>query len=526
MKIVDRIWFDIMSINKRSIVLSLFLTFICFSCSGADVVNLPGPERGTSELPDIFFVVIDSLRADHLGFYGYQRNTSPFLDSVAKQSLVFEKAYSASTYTCESVSAILMGRYPSSTSWSTGWRAQIDPTVTTLPDVLKNHGYTTLFFTDHPALEESMFGKGFHYVKRLTKEFGLSGNGVKLIEEILKYVNTLETNTPLFIYVHIYDPHEPYEPPPSYYLRFENKIYSNPLRLYDEIRFHLPDLVQQGFGPGEARFEDLVLRYDAEIAHTDDSIKTMYSSIKKLRSDRNSIWVITADHGEEFLDHGFVEHAWRLYLETIRVPLIIHAPYLSLEMKRVEQEVSLVDLFPTLLLMVGISWLDPKWDGIALPIRDWYQGKKQETVSGRVIFSELYLPSRTIGRSLVRNGWQYLNWQQWLTWQQCSEYAQKQRQLREEYLNGNRQPRPFCADPEYEELLIPDEKGFPSKSVDKAQHIDMWDYFRKEWKKWCLTRPEMKTDKEKLELNPPSKDEGTQEITPDEVMKIQHGGYF
>jgi len=510
----------------KSILLIFFLSSFCFECSRADVVSPPNINNGNYVSPDIFFIVIDALRADHLGVYGYHRNTSPFIDEIAKQSLIFEKAYSASTYTCESVSAILMGRYPSSTPWSTGWRAQIDPTVVTLPEALKNQGYTTLLFTDHPALEEQMFGKGFDYVKVLTKQFGISGNGVKLVEEILKYINTLEKEKPIFIYVHIYDPHEPYEPPPSYYLRFDNKIYPKPLRLYDEIRFHLPELVQQGFGPGEERFEDLVLRYDAEIALTDDCVKTLYHSLQKLRANRNAIWLFTADHGEEFLDHNFLEHAWRLYLETIHVPLIVHAPYISSQSQSIEEEVSLIDMFPTLLRMLGISWTDPQWDGMALPLTDWWKGEKKELPQERIIFSELYLPSRTIGRSLIKKGWQYLNWQQWLTWQECSEYAQKQKQLREEYISGKRQPRSFCIEPEFEELFIPNEKGFPQKLADKTQHTEMWNYFKKEWEKWCSSRPVMKTDKEKLELNPPPQEEPKGEMSSEEKEKITSGGYF
>ncbi|MGC9053178.1 MAG: sulfatase [Candidatus Hydrogenedens sp.] len=505
-------------------VLILFLSFFCFECSRADAPLSSNINNGTVS-PDIFFIVVDSLRADHLGVYGYHRNTCPFIDEIAQQSLIFEKAYSASTYTCESVSAILMGRYPSSTPWSTGWRAQIDPSVTTLSEILKNQGYTMLLFTDHPALEEQMFGKGFDYIKVLTRQFGISGNGVKLVEEILKYINTLDNNKPLFMYVHIYDPHEPYDPPPSYYLRFEDRIYSKPLRLYDEIRFHLPELVQQGFGPGDVRFEDLVLRYDAEIALTDDCIKTLYNSLKKLRANRNAIWLFTADHGEEFLDHGFLEHAWRLYLETIHVPLIIHAPYINSQMRRIDEEVSLVDMFPTLLMFLGITWTDPQWDGIALPLLDWWKGEKKKLPQERIIFSELYLPSRTIGRSLIKKGWQYLNWQQWLTWQECSEYAQKQKQLREEYINGKRQPCSFCAEPEFEELLTPNEKGFPQKSVDKTQHTEMWNYFNQEWKKWCSSRPVMKTDKEKLEINPPQERQ-KEEMSSEEKEKITSGGYF
>ncbi|MCA1901782.1 MAG: sulfatase [Candidatus Hydrogenedens sp.] len=514
-------------------VLLVYLFVSIFGCSDvSQSANLITPSKTSlNSYPDIFVIVIDALRADHLGVYGYTRDTSPFLDQLSEQSLIFSRAYAPSTFTRESVSAILTGRYPSSNPWGTGWRAQVSPDITTISEVFKQNGYETFLFTDQPALESYMYGKGFNHVEVLTSDYGLSGNGPRLVEQLLKTINNINSDLPIFAYIHFYDPHDPYEPPPSYYLRFKDKIYQRPLRVYDDIRFHLNELVQQGFGSGDPRFDDLIVRYDAEIALSDDCIKTLYRSIEKLRSGKKSVWVVTADHGEEFLDHGFVEHAWHLYFETIRVPLIIHAPFIGIKKRWVHSETSLVDLFPTLITLAGFNYIDKGWDGISLPVADLLSGENVPEIGNRIIFSELYLPTRTIGRSLIQDGWQYLNWQQWLTWQECVEYAQKQKQLRDEYDKGIRHPIPFCGETKFEELIAPNDKGFPSTFVPVTEQEERWRMFREAWRKWCANRPEPISDHEKMRLNPPpvkseNQKEADSPITPQIQDSINNSGYF
>ncbi len=475
----------------RFYVVVLLLLFALFTNDGESEASL-----SASKLPDVFVIVIDALRADHVGAYHYKRDTTPFIDTLAEKGIVFERAYSPSSFTRESVSALFMGRYPSSTPWSMGWMAQVDPEVKTMAECFMENGYYTVFCTDQPALEPEMFGKGFNLVEYYTDQYNTSGNGDKIAENLIKKVSELTSEVPLFVYMHFYDPHSPYEPYPSFYLRFADRIFLAPLRLYDEVRFNLPKLVEQGFGPGEPRFEDLVLRYDAEIAMVDESVRRVYESISRLRKGREILWIITADHGEEFLEHGFVEHAWRLYLESIHIPLIINLSPGSNVGIRIPDEVSLVDIFPTLTKYLNFSFNDG-WDGVALPLNEWLKGKKEPQGVDRVIISEINIPTRNIGMSLIKGGWQYLCWQKWLTWEECSEYASKQGALREELFQGGLEFPKFCSQPVYEEFIGPDENGYPRKSVSFKDNEVVFLRLREIMKDWCSKRPGMKSDIEK-----------------------------
>ncbi len=488
-------------------------------------------------LPDVFIVVVDALRADHVGAYGYHRNTTPFIDTIAEKALVFTRAYASSSFTRESVSALFTGRYPSSTPWSMGWMAQVDPEVKTIAEVFAENGYQTILCTDQPALEPEMFGKGFNIVEYYTDKYETSGNGDKIVESLLKKVSELKEDKPLFVYLHFYDPHAPYEPSASFYLRFSDKIYPAPLRLHDEVRFNLPKLIEQGFGPGEERFEDLVLRYDAEIAMVDESIKKLYESISKLRKDRETLWIFTADHGEEFLEHGFVEHAWRLYFESIHIPLIIsHSPY-TCKRINIPDEVSLVDLFPSIVTHLNLPFSD-HWDGIALPLKEWMKGEKNPLQTNGKSISELNIPTRTVGISLIKDGWQYLCWQKWLTWQECSEYASKQGELREMYFQGKLSAPKFCSQPVYEELISPDENGYPKNFTSPENNKEILIKLKDTMREWCSKRPEMKTDIEKKKItdelkqkrkvpttniNPSEKSPETKE---EEFDPLKHAGYL
>ncbi|MCX8063560.1 MAG: sulfatase [Candidatus Hydrogenedentes bacterium] len=487
--------------------------------------------------PDIFIVAIDSLRADHVGTYGYHRNTTPFIDLIAKRGLVFEKAYSPSSFTRESVCALFTGKYPSSTSWGTGWMAQIDPGVSPLSECLSSSGYQTFLYTDNPVLVPEIFGRGFQFVEYYTDVYDKSGNGDKLVEKFIGEVSKAEQSKPIFVYFHFYDPHHPYDPAPSYYLSFANRVYPNPLSLYKDVRPNLPQLVKQGFGPGEERFEDLVLRYDAEILMVDHSVKKLYESVAKLRNNRKAIWIITADHGEEFLDHGFVEHAWRLYLESIHVPLILHITSEELNGRRIKDEVSLVDIYPTLVNFLSLQCRN-SWEGLVLPLEDWIKGGEKSLSADRVIISELIMPTRTIGVSFIKNGWQYLCWYKWLTVEQSSEYSKIQKELITAYEKGEFSYPIYCSDPiVYEEFISPDEKGYPKNFITFDSNKTVLSELFKFRENWCATRPKEKNvdDKKKnyreikieekgkvdTESQESDRSDGETDFDP-----LKHGGYF
>jgi len=359
---------------------------------------------------DVLLVVVDALRADHLGTYAYPRDTSPFIDSLARQGIVFERAIANSSYTRESVAALLTGQLPSR-SGAYGWLAHPDRAGPHLGEIFRRAGYRTGFLSNTVQLELPGFARGFDEVRHLPKRWDISGEGGRLSARALDFVKR-SGDRPVFLYLHYLDPHAPYDPAPRFHRRFAPAPFATPLALYDDVEPRIGELVATGFGPGESGFEDLVARYDAEIASTDEAVESLLHGLEALGRRERTLVVLTADHGEEFLEHGFVEHAWTLYEESIRVPLILWAGD-ALEPARVTHRGSLVDVLPTVLDLVGIEAPDGELDGTSLLERN--TGRPFESPTSRPHFAELLIEERNVLRAVIQDEWKYLAFYRWVS---------------------------------------------------------------------------------------------------------------
>jgi len=234
-------------------------------------------------------------------------------------------------------------------------------------------------------LKDPAFTRGFDTIAHLPTAWGISRAGVRLSEKASGFIETHRDDR-FFLYLHYLDPHGPYDPPDERYLALAGRKYETQVSLYGDVRPRCTELVQGGFGPGDARFEDLVLRYDAEILDTDAAIGAMMGSLRRLGLSKRTLVVVTADHGEEFLEHGFVEHAWTLYRESLHIPLLIWAPA-ALEPRQVRARVSAVE-----------RWLEPAERPAAVKkekqIRESTRGKAFP-MWGTIVHEELRSVSRT-----------------------------------------------------------------------------------------------------------------------------------
>ena len=356
---------------------------------------------------NLVLVNIDTLRPDHLGAYGYTRDTSPFIDSLAREGVVFERALSNSSFTRESVSTLFSGRLPSA-SGSVGWGATPAADTQTLGERLQAAGYRTGFFSMTTLLTDPAYTRGFDEHQHLTTVWGLSRGSGKVSERALEFVRR-EPGKPFMLYLHYLDPHGPYEPPPELYQRFAKEPFAKPLGLYMEARPRLERLLQEGFGPGEARFEDMVLRYDAEIADTDRALARLFEGLAPLGVLDRTLVVITADHGEEFLEHGFLEHGWTLFQESVRIPLVFWAK--GLPPQRVAARVATVDVAPTVLALLEIAHEGPS-EGSALFRRD--DGRWEIEAPKQPYIGELLIPERNVVRTVISGDWKYVAAQRWV----------------------------------------------------------------------------------------------------------------
>jgi arylsulfatase len=415
---------------------ALRLFFVAIYTVAAPVLAQESP---SSPAPPtrIYFILIDTLRADHLGCYGYERPTSPFIDRLATEGVLFERAFSVSSYTREVVASLFTGLYPTSNSWGRGWNAAPDPARYTLAEIFQQNGYRTALFSSNPVLRDLPFDRGFE-----TNYFAPydSGNSGFDDQTVLRAAASIKEypDARWFVYLHLLDPHGEYEPAPTFLQKFTQKPLPNPLPLYSYIRYHLPELRREGFGPGEARFEDMINRYDAEVAYADFCVQTFFEELRPLGLLNDALVIVCADHGEEFLEHGYVEHGWQLYRESIHVPLIFWSPN-RLQPQRVSEPVSLVDVFPTILTLAGMGDHTEARDGFSLAERTgnrWFFTRPDFP-----ILSQLLIQSRTMLHMIQYQNWAYLAGVRWFTPEQLAREVLPQHPQRAAALmNGEIEP--------------------------------------------------------------------------------------
>ena len=315
--------------------------------------------------PSLLLITVDTLRADRLPFYGYKRNTAPFLGKLAEHGIVFTNAYSTSSWTVPALASLVTGVYPHSHGVIRGsikkghvYKQQIvSRKLHNLPGKLQSLGYRTYAVTANAHLmKEHGFGRGFDRYSCI----GFCA-AEKVNQTFLEWKQEIESHSgPVFIWLHYFDPHIPYighQPWLNQYQGDETAAESGMIGA--AFRPVLLNRIITKKGP---RFLTLAQsHYDSEINYCDDQIKKLFQAFPSL--DQYAM-VFTADHGEEFMEHGKLGHARNLYNITVRIPLFIRTPDRKYT-TRSKEVASLVDVAPTLLAMAGGN-APPSWQGQAL----------------------------------------------------------------------------------------------------------------------------------------------------------------
>lgn len=304
---------------------------------------------------NVILITIDTLRADHLGCYNYQRNTSPNIDTLAKKGTLFAHAISVSSWTPPSMVGIATSNYPHIFGDFRKWAYSSDISLMpTLQGLLKKKGYTTIFLTSKPHI-------GF--IRGFKKDFDIFNAHIEDGDDkITNYaINWLGKNKhrPFFLWIHYFGPHGKYEPPPPYNTLFLNdRFYKGdrhiPLGSHEDRGWHVipPEISEKGI----TDVDYYISQYDGEIAFTDSQIGILFEEIKKLNLDKDILMVITSDHGESLGDHGhYFIHEANLYDHLVNVPLIIIGNGIIPKAKIIKEEISLLDLAPSILDILGIN---------------------------------------------------------------------------------------------------------------------------------------------------------------------------
>lgn len=320
---------------------------------------------------NLILISIDTLRADHMGIYGYQRNLTPNMDEFGKDTIFFKNAYAPWPKTTPSFTSFFTGMHPFTTGIERIAPFQkIRDDLIFLTELLRQHGYFTQGKSANPHFsKENNFAQGFDEFETLSQLEAQQLTQLA-IQDLRCIVNK---DRKFFYWVHYIDPHWQYKPHKEYASQFINDA------LYDSEKMipvcpkyieYIPDM-HQGESYEKTRrlrinrgdfgccwFEkglisESIARYDGEIKHTDTNIGLLLSEIKRLGLFENSVIVLTADHGESLGDHDFYfDHGRFPYNACLKIPLMIHHP--RLKPKEVESVVSLIDMFPTLLGILGV----------------------------------------------------------------------------------------------------------------------------------------------------------------------------
>jgi arylsulfatase A-like enzyme len=305
--------------------------------------------------PNIIFITLDSLRADHLGCYNYKRNTSNNIDLLSTKGVKFTQAITQATWTTSSISSLITSFYPNHELIEQGYISKHQPN---LIRILKNNGYSTILFSGN-----SIISMTFEDIKTDFDIFNVTQNKAdKILQLAVDWIEKIR-KTPFFLWVYFEEPHYPYTPPSDYYNNFIND------NLY--VHKNVPILEDDGIHNEYYSFRVIprcvaehgitdigyyIAKYDGQIKFADEQIGKLLDLLHKKNIENNTLIILFSDHGELLGEHNFYfNHSHYVYEGLIRVPLLIIFPRRIPRNKIIQRTVQLIDIYPTVLDIVGIK---------------------------------------------------------------------------------------------------------------------------------------------------------------------------
>lgn len=301
-------------------------------------------------MPNVVIVTIDTLRADHLPMYGYAADTAPSLRRLARSSVVYENAFAAHTNTAPSHGSMLTGLFPGNHGIRQNGM-KLSGEVSTLAETLRQRGYSTgAFVTGWTLTPHTGLDRGFDvYDADFPRSRRPGAEAWRIADRWVKKV--AKGDKPFFLFLHMFEPHFPYEPPDETTLKF----------LPGQTALRVPlDALQPGLMSKKRLSPEAILeftaRYDAEIYNADAVVGRLVRRLSRLEEFENTLFIFTSDHGETLFERLWVaDHGGRAYDEQTHVPMVIHFPSGKYRRKRVAAPVHHVDIVPTVLDVVGID---------------------------------------------------------------------------------------------------------------------------------------------------------------------------
>jgi len=409
----------------------LSLLFILFSSSPSF-----SKEKNTPQL-NVVIITVDTLRADHVGCYGYRPIKTPQMDALAREGALFEKAFTPVPTTLPAHTSIFTGTYPMTHGVKNNGTFALAESAVTLAEQLKAQGYNTAAFVSSFVLD-SRFGldqgftvynddlvTGVQTPALLQKE----RRAETVTKASIQWLNTTKKNNPFFLWVHYYDPHVKYDPPPP----------------FADVYAHCP--------------------YDGEIAYTDSWIGVLINKLKEMDVYENSLVVLVADHGEGLGEHQEDTHGVFLYDYSLHVPLIFRYPNQLLKNYRIDSLVRLIDIAPTVLALLDQKIPDYTQGVNLLPLM---QGKTKDL--GLTLYCETEYPRFTYGWSPLKgirtDKWKYIKAPEDELYNLIKDPAEKKNVIQKEKKQSKKYQKKFT---ELQQQLISSPGFSPSQSVTLDQ---------------------------------------------------------
>ena len=377
-------------------------------------------EPETLDGPSFLLISIDSLRPDHLGCYGYARETSPVIDRLAREGVRFDLAVSTTSWTLPSHAALFTGMYDSAHGLVDNGLSLGDD-HRTLAEALQASGYRTAGFYGGPYLHPTFgLGQGFeHYQSCMTTladdltdeqvrdqsqaPIGASHKdvtGPRTVAEFGRWLDGLDTSSPFFAFVHLWDVHYDYIPPPEIAALFVDPNYRGPVTGREFAR-----TIRDRTRLSPADRAHLIGLYDAEIRFTDTIVGQLVDRLEGAGLLEDTVVIVTADHGEEFFEHQGWGHQSSLFDEQILIPLIVRWPAVF-EPRAVPDQVRLIDVMPTVLSIAGMRRQPATQGRSLLPLM---MGEALEPTSA---LAELHVDKRRL-QALREADWKFFDADRW-----------------------------------------------------------------------------------------------------------------
>ena len=334
--------------------LSVAFAFACASgCARSE------PDAATSRRsrpPDVVFVTIESLRSDHVGGLGYSRATTPELDALAREATLYPNAFSTTSWTLTSHASLFTGLYPSAHR-VLGPRDRLAEAATTFAEILRDRGYTTVGLASGPYLTkpfalhqgferfDDSLAPDFEHIDRELTNPTVEAAALRFLDEPRR---DGQDDKPFLLFLYLWDPHYSYLPPAPY----DEMFVPEGAVKFDVSHYDTNERIRATMPRPELDY--VVSQYDGEIRATDEMLGRLFDAMRARGLWDDAVVIVTADHGEEFFEHGQKGHKRNLYRESLHVPLWVKLPH-QREGRTDPRVVNGVDLFPTVLELAGAS---------------------------------------------------------------------------------------------------------------------------------------------------------------------------